>query len=76
MDGDQITVNSTIACCAWLVKKGHVELAREMRDEFLQEWEFPASIWNSEVEHLADYARRKAEDERSEEHFRILLLRA
>jgi hypothetical protein len=55
----EATIAATITCCTWLVRRGHADLAHDMRDEFCREWEVPAQMWNDEVANLVDYVNRK-----------------
>lgn len=50
-----------VASTTWLVRKGHQNLAIEMRDEFIIEWCVQPQDWNSHVDRAIDYVRRKGE---------------
>lgn len=54
------TIESTIACCAWLWRHD-AELAIQMRDNFRREWDVDGAMWNDACDRLIDYAIRKGE---------------
>jgi hypothetical protein len=54
-------VKTTIACCTWLVRKGHPDLAHDMRDEFCLNWEARHDLWNECLADLVDFVQRKGE---------------
>jgi hypothetical protein len=53
----EATVGTMVLATGWIVKRGHLELAIEMRDDFMKEWEFPAAVWNAGVAALAAGAK-------------------
>jgi hypothetical protein len=60
IDVDQI-ISSTVIAAAWLVHKGHPELAQEMRADFMAEWGFDSEAWDEQCAIYIDYAERKGE---------------
>lgn len=53
---------TTVTCCMWLVRRGHEDLAIEMRDEHLREWDDrTGEVWDEACDDLADYIGRKGE---------------
>lgn len=54
-------VKTTVTDTTWLSRRGYLDLAHEMRDEFMREWEVPTEVWNDAVDELIDYVSRKGE---------------
>lgn len=61
IDDIEATINATVTSAAWIARKGHQELAIEMRDEFCVEWCVAPQEWNKRIDDLRDYVRRKGE---------------
>jgi hypothetical protein len=57
----EVRIAATVMCAAWLVRHVDADTARRLRDEFLAQWGYETDQWDSEVDSLADYARRKGE---------------
>jgi hypothetical protein len=54
-------VSTSVTWCHAVLRRGHDDLARELRDDFLREWDVPDALWNDHVDSLIDYAERKGE---------------
>jgi hypothetical protein len=54
-------IRQCVTDSTWMVRRGYEDVAREMRDEFLREWEFPTEWWNDAVDEFIEYVQRKGE---------------
>ena len=53
----EFRILAVVSSAAWLVRKHHWALAREMRDEFMRELEVSPKTWNASVDSLIEYVR-------------------
>ena len=53
----EFRILAVVSSAAWLVRKHHLGLAREMRDEFMREWEVSPKTWNASLDSLIEYVR-------------------
>ena len=52
-------IGQTVTCAAWLAKHDALDLAAQMRQEFLDMTGVTDDEWNEQVDDLLDYAERK-----------------
>lgn len=57
----EATLSQCVTDCTWLSRRGYIDLALELRTEFMREWEFSPMHWNDAVNTLIDYVQRKGE---------------
>lgn len=53
-------IDSTIAAAAFVWRRDG-QIALDLRNDFLQQWECPVERWNERCDVLIDYALRKGE---------------
>jgi hypothetical protein len=48
-------LDSAIHCCAWLVRRGYIGLALDMRSDYVREHYIDAKAWNAALDTTIDF---------------------
>jgi len=54
-------IQATVSCAMWLVRRGHPELAMQMREEFMRQWGISAEEWDAVVDELTSCAESQGD---------------
>ena len=56
---ERTVISTMLSSCCFLVRRGLMPLAQEMRDEFLRSYEVRPDRWDAEVDRFVSYLRHK-----------------